>query len=293
MEKLASQMLEKAKQFVASNPQIIKNTLLAGGLGAAAGAMIPSPAEDEDEPASARLKRRLKNALIGGTVAGGAGALLSNAAYNFGTAKLQRQMTPEEKFIEAQDDLAGTLKNPLTLLGGAAVGGGIGAAKDWKVQQDKANTIIKNINAKADAIEKSLQEQLKNTTDVNEIARLKTELQHLTGPADSMGTAGLRKWLYANKDAIENGATSGRGSILTALQKGFGFDSKPELAKAVRELNISAVNSGLETGYTKLFEKQRVLNNLLPRLKGNWRTAGLAAAVPLGLGITGAMVDPD
>lgn len=292
MEKLASQMLEKAKQFVESNPQIVKNTLLAGGLGAAAGALIPSPAEDEDEPASARLKRRLKNALIGGTVAGGAGALLSNAAYNFGTAKLQRQLTPEEKFIEAQDDLAGTLKNPLTLLGGAAIGGGVGATKDWKVQQEKANTIIKNIRTEAETIEKSLQEQLKKATDPADIIRLKDELKNLKRPAENMGTEGLRKWLYDNKNAIQQGHTNGQDT-LTALKKGFGFDAQPELAKAVRELNISAVNSGLETGYTKLFEKQRVLNNLLPRLKGNWRTAGLAAAVPLGLGITGAMVDPD
>lgn len=292
MEKLASQMLEKAKQFVQSNPQIVKNTLLAGGLGAAAGALIPSPAEDEDEPASARLKRRLKNALIGGTVAGGAGALLSNAAYNFGTAKLQRQLTPEEKFIEAQDDLAGTLKNPLTLLGGAAVGGGVGATKDWKVQQEKANTIIKNIRTEAETIEKSLQEQLKKTTDVNEIARLQDEIKNLTRPAENMGTEGLRKWLYANKNAIQQGHTNGQDT-LTALKKGFGFDDQPELAKAVRELNISAIKSGLETGTGQIYSKQRLLNNLLPRLKGNWRTAGLAAAVPLGLGITGAMVDPD
>lgn len=292
MEKLASQMLEKAKQFVASNPQIVKNTLLAGGLGAAAGAMIPSSAEDEDEPASARLKRRLKNALIGGTVAGGAGALLSNAAYNFGTAKLQRQLTPEEKFIEAQDDLAGTLKNPLTLLGGAAVGGGIGAAKDWKVQQDKANTTIENIRDAAKTIENSLQKQLENATDPGEIARLQAELKNLKAPANNTGTEGLRKWLYANKNAIQQGHTNGQDTLM-ALQKGFGFDDQPELAKAVRKMNISAVNSGLETGYTKLFEKQRLLNNLLPRLQGNWRTAGLAAAVPLGLGITGAMVDPD
>lgn len=292
MEKLASQMLEKAKQFVASNPQIVKNTLLAGGLGAAAGAMIPAPAEDEDEPASARLKRRLKNALIGGTVAGGAGALLSNAAYNFGTAKLQRQLTPEERFIEAQDNLSGTLKNPLTLLGGAAVGGGIGAAKDWKVQQEKANTTIKNISKGADDIKTSLQKQLDKATDPTEIADLKAAMKNLKAPAENTGTEGLRRWLYANKNAIQQGQTNGQDTLM-ALQRGFGFDDQPELAKAVRKLNISAVASGLETGTGKIYSKQRLLNNLLPRLQGNWRTAGLAAAVPLGLGITGAMVDPD
>ncbi len=264
MEKLASQMLEKAKQFVESNPQIVKNTLLAGGLGAAAGALIPSPAEDEDEPASARLKRRLKNALLGGTIAGGAGALLSNAAYNFGTAKLQRQMTPEEKFIEAQDDLAGTLKNPLTLLGGATVGGGIGAVKDWKVQQGKANTIIKQLKA--------------NDKNIGLAER---------------GTAGLKNWLYAN---------SQDKAALEAFGKAVGVagTDTPDMRKALRELNISARKAGALKGGTvasNITGKEKALlalqEDILPRLKGNWRTAGLAAAVPLGLGITGAMVDPD
>ena len=277
MEKLASQMLEKAKQFVASNPQIVKNTLLAGGLGAAAGAMIPSPAEDEDEPASARLKRRLKNALIGGTVAGGAGALLSNAAYNFGTAKLQRQLTPEEKFIEAQDDLAGTLKNPLTLLGGAAVGGGIGATKDWKVQQGKANAIIKRLN----------------------------DSDKTLGLAEG-GTAGLRDWLYAHNPAASGKVGALDPSALKAFSRAKGVDkagtgtATPEIRKALRELNISARKAGALVGgsvASNLTRKERALiklqEDILPRLKGNWRTAGLAAAVPLGLGITGAMVDPD
>lgn len=273
MEKLASQMLEKAKQFIESNPQVVKNTLLAGGLGAAAGAMIPSPAEDEDEPASERVKRRLKNALLGGAVAGGAGALLSNAAYNFGTAKLQRQMTPEEKFIEAQDDLAGTLKNPLTLLGGAAVGGGIGATKDWKVQQGRANKIIERLNK----------------TDKN------------LGLAEE-GTAGLRNWLYANKPTVANTSSP----ALEAFSKAVGVDkagigtATPEIRKALRELNISARKAGALAGNgvaANLTRKERALialqEDILPRLRGNWRTAGLAAAVPLGLGITGAMIDPD
>lgn len=276
MEKLASQMLEKAKQFIESNPQVVKNTLLAGGLGAAAGAMLPSPAEDEDEPASERVKRRLKNALLGGAVAGGAGALLSNAAYNFGTAKLQRQMTPEEKFIEAQEGLSDTLTNPLTLLGGAAVGGGIGATKDWKVQQGKANTIIKQLKAN----DKNL------------------------GLAEG-GTAGLRNWLYAQNPVASGKTGPINAGALKAFSKAVGVDTgagtaTPEIRKALRELNISARKAGALMGdgvASNLTSKEKALitlqEDILPRLRGNWRTAGLAAAVPLGLGITGAMIDPD
>lgn len=290
MEKLASQMLEQAKNFIEANPQIVKNTLLAGGLGAAAGAMMSSPAEDEDEPASVRLKRRLKNALIGGAVLGGTGALLSNAAYNFGTAKLQRQPTPEEKFIEAQGNVSDMVAHPLTLTAGAAGGAGFGAVRDYNRHQEKANTIIQNISKKTSAIEQRLQERLAKATNPAEIKVLQDALRGLTGPAENMGTEGLSKWLYANKDAIVSGKSSGLGDIMTALENGFGFDDKKELAKSLRELNISATKAGLETG-TSI--PKRLWRNISPKFWGNWRTALGLAAVPAALGAAGWLTDPE
>lgn len=146
-------MLDKAKQFVEANPQLVTNTLLAGGLGAVGGALLPTPKEDEDELASDRVKRRLKNALIGAAVVGGTGALLSNAAYNFGTAKLQRQLTPEEKskllLDKTQDTTHAVLTNPYAL-GAASAGGGLygqfaGKSSDFAARKLKADKYIEGI----------------------------------------------------------------------------------------------------------------------------------------------------
>jgi polyhydroxyalkanoate synthesis regulator phasin len=328
MEKLASQMLDKAKQFIENNPQIVKSTLLAGGLGAIGGAMLPTPGEDEDEPATKRMKRRLRNALLGGAVAGGAGALLSNAAYNFGTAKLQRQMTPEEKWNEIQNSTADTIKHPLTLAGGAVVGGSVGAVKDYKRHQELANNIIDDMKAQgADAIKahnkvvdrlsgniskmeenlSKLQTNLAGATDQADITKLQkqiadvqssiaaknadlaTELEKIkkiSVPTSGSGTGGLRRLLYRNGgDEATELLAKALGVGKTTLD-----ESRPAVADALRALNISAVKSKVQVDGNKL---TRVGRNILPRMKGNWRTLLGTAAVPLGLGITGAVMDTE
>lgn len=328
MEKLASQMLDKAKQFIENNPQIVKSTLLAGGLGAIGGAMLPTPGEDEDEPATKRMKRRLRNALLGGAVAGGAGALLSNAAYNFGTAKLQRQMTPEEKWNEIQNSTADTIAHPLTLAGGAVIGGGVGAAKDYKRHQELANNIIDDMKAhgkealaeqnkvvsglrgnisKMEENLSKLQTNLAGATDPADINKLNrqiadmqtsiaaknadlvTELEKIkkiSVPTSGSGTGGLRRLLY------QNGSEEATELLAKALGVGKTTldESRPAVADALRAMNISAVKSKVQVPGSKL---SRVGRNILPRLKGNWRALLGATAVPLGLGITGAVVDTD
>jgi hypothetical protein len=290
--------------------------------------MLPSPAEDEDEPASARLKRRLKNALIGGAVAGGAGALLSNAAYNFGTAKLQRQQTPEEKFIETQNKVSGTLTHPLTLVGGGVLGGGIGAVKDYKHHQEKANNIINDMKAYGkealDAQNKVVSGLRGNISKMEEnLSKLKTNLAGATDPADinklnrqiadvessiaaknadllaelekikkiavptgGSGTSGLRRLLY------ENGSDEATELLARALGVGkTSVDaSRPAVASALRELNLSAVKSKVQVPGSKL---SRIGRNILPRLKGNWRALLGTAAVPAVLGTAGLLTDPE
>lgn len=328
MEKLASQMLEQAKNFIEANPQIVKNTLLAGGLGAAAGAMMSSPAEDEDEPASVRLKRRLKNALIGGAVLGGTGALLSNAAYNFGTAKLQRQPTPEEKFIAAQDKMSDIVAHPFTLVGGAAGGAGFGAVRDYKKHQDRANHVIDAMNEQGKAaigehnkvvsglrgsISKmeenlsKLQANLAGATDQAEISKLQRQIadveasiatkntdladelekiKKISVPTKGEGTRALRRLLYKNNS----------NEVTEMLAKALGVDkmsvdaSRPAVADALREMNISAVKSKVQVPGSKL---SRIGRNILSRGRGNWRTALGALAVPAALGTIGWATDPE
>lgn len=146
MEKIASQMLDKLKTFAEENPDLVKTTLLAGGIGALGGAMIPSSKEeDEESTATERVGRKLKNALIGATVVGGAGALLSNAAKNFNTAKFQRQLTPEEKTEQAVASVMGVGHNPVTLGGLALTGGLIGGAKDRKEIYGNAESLARQL----------------------------------------------------------------------------------------------------------------------------------------------------
>lgn len=321
-------MLDKAKQFIENNPQIVKSTLLAGGLGAIGGAMLPTPGEDEDEPATKRMKRRLRNALLGGAVAGGAGALLSNAAYNFGTAKLQRQSTPEEKWNEVQNSTADTIKHPLTLAGGAVVGGGYGAVKTYKRQQELANNIIDDMKAhgkeaiaeqnkvvsglrgnisKMEENLSKLKTNLAGATDKADIDKLTKQItdvessiaakntaladelekiKKISVPTSGSGTGGLRRLLYRN----------GGDEATELLAKALGVgktsvdDARPAVAAALRELNISAVKSKVQVPGSKM---SRIGRNIVPRLKGNWRTLLGATAVPTVLGTAGWMMDPE
>lgn len=79
MEKLATQLLDKAKAYMDENPELVRNVLGAGAVGAGAGALLGG-SSDPHETTGDKIKRRIKNALIGGAMAGGAAGLLSNSA---------------------------------------------------------------------------------------------------------------------------------------------------------------------------------------------------------------------
>lgn len=142
MNKIATQMLESARKFVEEHPDIVKATLLTGGLGALGGAIM-TPSTDPNEPAEKRFGRRLKNALLGAAIVGGGTALLGSAGANLTSAKLTTQKTPEEVIKTAVPDF---LTNPLTL-GGAAGGGGLyGWIKDTEAKHLKAKDVADAID---------------------------------------------------------------------------------------------------------------------------------------------------
>lgn len=146
-------MLDKLKTFADENPELVKTTLLAGGIGALGGAMIPSSREeDEESTAAERVGRKLKNALIGATVVGGAGALLSNAAKNFNNAKFQRQLTPEEKTERAFAAAMNTVHQPATLGGLALAGGLTGGVYDRKNVYKNSERLAKQLSKVTDPV---------------------------------------------------------------------------------------------------------------------------------------------
>lgn len=130
MIKLADSVLDGLGKFVEKNPTLV-NGLIGGGLGAIGGAVAGNlvTSADPDEAPSDVAKRKLKNALVLGTLGAGAGGLLGA-----GAAKV---VNADERPIS----VANILFNKGTTVGAAGVGGGVGGymfnnwrkGKDWDV----------------------------------------------------------------------------------------------------------------------------------------------------------------
>lgn len=230
MEKIASAMLDKLKTFADENPELVKTTLLAGGIGALGGAMIPSSREeDEESTAAERVGRKLKNALIGATVVGGAGALLSNAAKNFNNAKFQRQLTPEEKTERAFAAAMDTVHQPATLSGLALAGGLTGGVYDRKNVYKNSERLAKQLSKLDDTITG------------------KGKLKDVFGGLSSKETSddawkALRSYL---RD-LPSDAT--KDEVFNALQKATGASSASEVRKTLAAAGLQdAFDSGSRT----------------------------------------------
>lgn len=94
MEKIASQLLDKAQEFMDENPGMLNSILVGGGIGGLGGAIFTGKEKEDDENPGRRFKRRLKNALLGATVGAGAGGLLSYGVKNFSEALPQEDQPP-------------------------------------------------------------------------------------------------------------------------------------------------------------------------------------------------------
>lgn len=288
MKDVASNMLNNASAFISANPQLVRTALLAGGAGALGGAMLTPT--DEDEPASERVKKKLKNALLGATVAGGAGALLSNAAYNFGTAKLQRQLTPEEATEIATRNIGSAL-NPfsgngwgLATAGGSAAAGAalgqfgvIGAGENSPIFRgdylDKRNAqvnILKQVRtAKADA----LNELRKNKASKDAIDAVAAIPENIDNPK------ALKEWLKTKP--LQTPQTAEVGNVLRrALSSAVGDDA------FVRQL----LDAGLDPKLLNI--RVGKMDRLKSLLRRNKRTAAFATILPTALALTGAAITP-
>lgn len=309
MEKIASAMLDKLKTFAEENPELVKTTLLAGGIGALGGAMIPSSREeDEESTATERVGRKLKNALIGATVVGGAGALLSNAAKNFNNAKFQRQLTPEEKTERAFAAAMDTVHQPATLSGLALAGGLTGGVYDRKNVYKNAERLAKQLS-KVDLVDAK-----GNSIAIPNKGKLSDIFSGLSGKETSDDAwKALRSYLRdlpdeATKDEIVKAferATGTKGAELrktlaaAGLQDAFDIDSRSLLTDAKGKLKsafgrnngfksrVADLSSGL--GKATKFGGGKAWRHL----KRNKYTYLLGTAVPTVLGLGSSYLEPE
>lgn len=82
MEKIASKLLDSIQDFASENPGLTAGVLAGGGLGLMGGAMAPSASDDPNEDPDERIKRRVRNALVLGSLGAAGAGLMGYGANN-------------------------------------------------------------------------------------------------------------------------------------------------------------------------------------------------------------------
>lgn len=82
LEKIASKLLDSIQDFASENPGLTAGVLAGGGLGLMGGAMAPSTSDDPDEDPDERIKRRVRNALVLGSLGAAGAGLMGYGANN-------------------------------------------------------------------------------------------------------------------------------------------------------------------------------------------------------------------
>lgn len=82
LEKIASKLLDSIQDFASENPGLTAGVLAGGGLGLMGGAMAPSASDDPNEDPDERVKRRVRNALLLGSLGAAGAGLMGYGANN-------------------------------------------------------------------------------------------------------------------------------------------------------------------------------------------------------------------
>ena len=82
MEKIASKLLDSIQDFASENPGLTAGVLAGGGLGLMGGAIAPYESDDPNEDPDERIKRRVRNALVVGSLGAAGAGLMGYGANN-------------------------------------------------------------------------------------------------------------------------------------------------------------------------------------------------------------------
>ena len=241
MNKIASQLLEKAKDFIKEHPGLVTGLAATGGIGALGGAIFTDT--DEDDSAGEKFKKRLKNALI----AGG----LASAAYgagSYGLSKLQNAL-PED---DESPISAAVHSAPVRTLGGAiGVAGGLG----WqnKLSRDALNQVFPD----TPMTKERLIEVLNNGTGDD---AAKTAIRKAWGDTNSVS---FKNWL--DRTGID--VTKLTDKSLSGVE---------DTTNAIRD--VLSKSKPIESAAAKLKVTPEGLASLTHKIKGNKRLIGATAA---------------
>lgn len=240
MNKIASQLLEKAKDFIKEHPGLVTGLAASGGIGALGGAIFTDT--DEDDSAGEKFKKRLKNALI----AGG----LASAAYgagSYGLSKLQNAL-PED---DESPISAAVHSTPVRTLGGAiGVAGGLG----WqnKLSREALNQVFPDTPMTKERL-----------------------IEVLNGKDGDAAKAAIRKaWGDTNSVSFKNWLDRTGVDVTKLTDKS--LSGVEDTTNAIRD--VLAKNKPIESVASKLKVTPEGLASLTHKIKGNKRLIGATAA---------------
>lgn len=240
MNKIASQLLEKAKDFIEENPGLVTGLAASGGIGALGGAVLADT--DEDDSAGEKFKKRLKNALIAGGLASAA-----FGAGSYGLNKLQNAL-PED---DESPISAAVHSTPVRALGGAVgVAGGLG----WqnKLSQEALNQVFPDTPMTKERL-----------------------IEVLNGKGDDAAMTAIRKaWGDTNSASFKNWLERTGIDVTKLTDKSLsGVD---DTVNAIKD--VLSKNKHLESIASKLNVTPEGLATLTHKIKGNKRLIGATAA---------------